>query len=246
MFWTNTMLLLSTFKFYGNSILLSHAMTSLQSGSTDIPVSDSAWHTDCSRISSAMSDGTGLISRVSHLLYWALLRLLHSIWVICSSRSSLQHLEIDRLELTISYFTWKWLKRLLRSENFALMSFLKFSRLKTSSIIHLLTSFPTDFLFIPLLITTNWKIRYELGQNGNGCKTSLSFSSYTEKKQHFHHSYTILLSPPNNSTQWILVILTTWWNSTTYYEDQHITQQQHNIQTCSLSCWLFQNLSLLF
>ena len=49
---------------------------------------------------------------------------------------------------------------------------------------------------------------------------------------------------PNNSTQWISVILKTWWNSTTCYEDQHITQQQHNIPTCSLSCWLFQNLSL--
>ena len=52
------------------------------SGSTDIPVRDSAWHTDCSRTSSAISDGTGLISRVSLLLYWALFKLQHSNWVI--------------------------------------------------------------------------------------------------------------------------------------------------------------------
>ena len=70
-------------------------------GFTDIPVSDSVWHTDCSRISSAISNGTCLISRVSLLLYWALLRLWRFNWVIRSSRSSLQRLEIDRLELTI-------------------------------------------------------------------------------------------------------------------------------------------------
>ena len=29
------------------------------SGSTDIPVSDSTWHTDCSRTSTAISDDTG-------------------------------------------------------------------------------------------------------------------------------------------------------------------------------------------
>ena len=51
------MLLLSTFKLYEPS------------GSTDIPVRDSAWHTDYSRTSSAISDDTELISRVSLLVY---------------------------------------------------------------------------------------------------------------------------------------------------------------------------------
>ena len=104
------------------------------SSSTDVPVKDSAWHTDCSSRSSAISDGTGLISRVSLLFYWALFKLLHSNWVINSSRRSLQCLVIDRLELTISYFDLKLLKRSFSSENFILMSFLKFSRLRTSSI----------------------------------------------------------------------------------------------------------------
>ena len=48
------------------------------SGFTDISIRDSAWHTDCSRTSSAISDGTRLISRVSLLVYWALFKLLHS------------------------------------------------------------------------------------------------------------------------------------------------------------------------
>ena len=47
-----------------------------QSGCNDIPVSDTSWHTDCSRTSSAISDGTGLISRVSLLLYLAVFSLL--------------------------------------------------------------------------------------------------------------------------------------------------------------------------
>ena len=63
------------------------------SSSTDIPVNDSTWLTDCFRTSLAISDGTGLISRVSLMLYRALFRLLHSNWIIHSSRSSLQHLE---------------------------------------------------------------------------------------------------------------------------------------------------------
>ena len=102
--------------------------------STDIPVRDSVWHTDCFRTSSAISDGTGLISRVSLLVYWALFKLLRSNWVIRSSRRSLQRLAIDRLELTISYFASISLKRSFSSENFTLMSLLKFSRLRTSSI----------------------------------------------------------------------------------------------------------------
>ena len=81
------------------------------SSSTDISISDSACYTDFSRTSSAISDGTGLISRVSLLLYWVLFKLLCSNWVICSSRRSLQHLEIDRLELTFSYFALKLLKK---------------------------------------------------------------------------------------------------------------------------------------
>ena len=104
------------------------------SGSTDIPVSNSAWQTDCSRTSSAISDDTELILTVSLLLHWASLNLLCSNWDIRSSRRSLQRLEIDRLELTILYFAWKSLKRWFSSENFALMLFLKFSRLRTSSI----------------------------------------------------------------------------------------------------------------
>ena len=101
------------------------------SGSTDTPVSDHVWHTDYSNTSSTVSYGTGL--RVSLLLYWVLFRLLRSNWVIRSSRFSLQRLEVDRFELTISYFAWKLLKRSLSSENFALMSLLKISRLRTIS-----------------------------------------------------------------------------------------------------------------
>ena len=72
--------------------------------STDIRVSDSAWHKDCSRTLSAITEGTGLISRVSFLSHWALLRLLPSNSVILrSSRSSLQHLETERLKLTVLY-----------------------------------------------------------------------------------------------------------------------------------------------
>ena len=71
------------------------------SGSTGIPVRDDAWHTGCFRTSSAISDGTGLVSRVSRLVYWALFKLLHSNWVICSSRRSLQRPVIDRLEFRI-------------------------------------------------------------------------------------------------------------------------------------------------
>ena len=118
------MLLLSSFKLYDNMILLSHVVTSLQ-------VIRFSWY---SRTSSAISDGTGLILRVSLLVYWALFKLLHSDWVICSSRMSLQRLVIDRLELTISYFASKSLKRSFSSENFTLMSFLKFSKLRTSSV----------------------------------------------------------------------------------------------------------------
>ena len=143
------------------------------SGSTDIPVRDSTWHTDGSRTLSAISDGTGLIVRVSLLLYWALFKLLRSNWVIHSSRRSLQRLVIDRLELTISYFDSKSLKRSFSSENFTLMSFLKFSRLRTSSI---------DFLFVPFLIRRNWKIRYNLGKNGDGCKTMLTLRQSYRKK----------------------------------------------------------------
>ena len=132
------MLLLSTIKFYDNSTRLDFFFMWWQacrlSGFTDIPVNDSAWHTDCSRTSSVKPEGTGLIYRVSLLLYWALLRLLHSDWVIHSSRSLLQRLEIDRLELTISYFSWKSLQWSLSSKNFVLISYLKFSRLRTSSI----------------------------------------------------------------------------------------------------------------
>ena len=104
------------------------------SGSTDVPVRDSAWHTDCFRTSSAISDGTELVLRVSLLVYWALFKLLHSNWVMRSSRTSLQRLVIDRLELTISYFASKLLRRSFSSENFTLTLFLKFSRPRTSSI----------------------------------------------------------------------------------------------------------------
>ena len=45
------MLLLCTFKLYDDAILLSHAVKACRlSGSTDIPVKDSARHTYCSRI----------------------------------------------------------------------------------------------------------------------------------------------------------------------------------------------------
>ena len=124
------------------------------SGSTDIPFSDSTWHTDCSRTSSAISDGTELISRVSILLYWSLFRTLRSNWVISSSRSSLQRLEIDRSELTISYFAWKSLKRSLSSENFALMSFLKLSRLRTSSISSSFYKF-SNWLLVRTIVNNN-------------------------------------------------------------------------------------------
>ena len=107
--------------------------TCRSSVSTDIPVRDSAWHTDCSRTSSAISDGTGLISRVYLLVYWALFKLLCSNWVICSNRRSLQHLVINRLEFTISYFASKSLKPSFSLESFTLMAFLKL-RLRTSSI----------------------------------------------------------------------------------------------------------------
>ena len=116
------------------------------SSSTDIPVRDSAWQTDCSRMLSAISDGTGLISRVSLLVYWALFKLLRSNWVIRSSRRSLQRLVIVRLELIISYFASKSLKRSFSSENFTFMSFLKFSRLKTSSISSSFDKFSTLLL----------------------------------------------------------------------------------------------------
>ena len=118
------MLLLSTFKLNDNAILLSHVVTSLQ-------VIRFSWY---ARTSSAISDGTGLILRVSLLVYWALFKSLHSNWVIRSSRRSLQRLVIYRLEWTISYFASKPLKRSFSLENFALMSFLKFSRLRTSSV----------------------------------------------------------------------------------------------------------------
>ena len=104
------------------------------SGSTDIPVSDSPWHENCSRTPLAISGDTGLISSIFLLLYWVLFRLLYSNWVMHSSRSSLQRLEIDRLELTISYFALKSLIQSFSSENIKLMSFLKLSRLRTSSI----------------------------------------------------------------------------------------------------------------
>ena len=58
-----------TFKFYDSSILLSQWQACRWCCSTDIPVCDSAWHTDSSRISSATSSDAGLILRVSLLLY---------------------------------------------------------------------------------------------------------------------------------------------------------------------------------
>ena len=124
------------------------------SGSTAIPVSESAWHTYCSRTSSAVWEGTGLISRVFLLLYWVLLRLFRSKWVIRSSRTSLQRLEIDRLELTMSYFAWKSLKRSLSSENLALMSFLKLSRLRTSSISSSFDKF-SNWLLVRTIVSNN-------------------------------------------------------------------------------------------
>ena len=36
-----------------------------------------------------------------------------------------------------------------------------------------MTLFRTDFLFVPFLIIINWKIRYKLGKNDDGCKTML-------------------------------------------------------------------------
>ena len=124
------------------------------SGSTDVPVKDSAWHADCSSTSSAISDGIGLISRVSLLLYWALFKLLRSNWVIRSSRRSLQRLVIDRLELTISYFASKLLKRSFNSENFTLMSFLKFSRVRTSSISSSFDKF-SNWLLVRTIFNSN-------------------------------------------------------------------------------------------
>ena len=61
-------------------------------------------------------------------------------------------------------------------------------------------------------------------QNPAVFKTMLS----TLHKHMAHHN-------TNNSTKLMLVMLTTLWNSTTSYEDQHITQRQNNITTCSLS-----------
>ena len=52
---------------------------------------------------------------------------------------------VMKLELNISYFACKLLKQLFSPENFELMSFLKFSRLRTSS-------FPINFLFVQLLM----------------------------------------------------------------------------------------------
>ena len=144
------------------------------SGSTNILVDDSVWHTDYSKTSSTISGGTGLISIVSLLLYGALFRLLRSNWVIHLTRSSLQRLEIDRLEFSISYLASKSLKRSISPENFELMSFLKSSRLKTSSMSSSSDKFPIDFLFLPLLLIINRKRRYELGKNGDGCKKMLT------------------------------------------------------------------------
>ena len=92
------------------------------SSSIDIPVRYSAWDTDCSRVSSAISDGTGLISRVYLLLYWALFKLLRSNWVIRPSRRSLQCLVINRLELTISYWTKNLVNKFIFWQVFQLTS----------------------------------------------------------------------------------------------------------------------------
>ena len=110
--------------------------------------------------------------------------ILRSDWVIRSTRRSLQRLVINMLELDISYFASKSLKRSFSLENFTLMSFLKFSRLRTSSI-SFLTSFPTDFLFVPFLIIINWMTRYNLGKNGNGCKMMLTLQRSYKKKSFF-------------------------------------------------------------
>ena len=154
------------------SYFLMRWQVSRSSGSTDVPVSDSASHTDCSRISSAIC--TGLISSVSLLLYWALFRLLRSNWAMHSRRSSLQRLEINRLELTVSYFAWKSLNQSLSSENFALMSFLKFSRLRTLSISSSFDKF-SDWLLVRTIVNNNnLEDKVWIRTIGDGCKTILT------------------------------------------------------------------------
>ena len=135
------------------------------SGSTGTPVDDSAWHTDVPGCPQQYQMALGWFREF--LFYYIERYSSYNILI-----ESLQGLEIDRLELTILYFASKSLKRSFRSENFALMSFLKFSKLRTSSIS---SSFSTDFLFVPFLIIIHWKIRYKLGKNDNGCKTMLTF-----------------------------------------------------------------------
>ena len=124
------------------------------SGSRDISVGDSAWHANYSKTLSTISDGTGLISRVSLLLHLMFFSLLSSNWLIRSSRGSLQHLEIDRLEFTLSYLTSKSLKRSFSSENFELMPFLKLLRLRISSMSSSFDKF-SNWLLIPIIVDNN-------------------------------------------------------------------------------------------
>ena len=134
------------------------------SGSTDIPVNGSAWHHRLFQDIIRNTDDTGLISRVSLLLYWALLRLLHSNWVIRSS------IEAHCNVLKSTGLSWPFhifienCKQSFSSENLKLMPFLKFSRLWTLSI-----SSSSD-MFSNWLLVHNSKLkdRCELGKNGNG------------------------------------------------------------------------------
>ena len=90
-----------------------------------------------------------------------------------------------KLELNISYFACKLLKQSFSPENFELMSFLKFSRLRTSS-------FPINFLFVPLLMikyVSVLRVKTDDHSNPHCNKQKLTLVAETLVSTRVHYSF---------------------------------------------------------
>ena len=116
--WMNTILLLSTFTFklgpsfsYGDKLAGCPVLL--------IPLQEIALDTQIVLAHYRQYQmPLGWFQEIPFCYKFALFRLQRSEWAIRSSRSSLQHLEMGRLEFTISYLALKSFKRPIVSENF--------------------------------------------------------------------------------------------------------------------------------
>ena len=102
------------------------------SGTTLTPVSDSALQILSSKTASWISAGTGFNSIVSCLVYWELVTVLHSNWIILVSRREWQLLHCCNSEQSSSYFDENSLNLSDKSVSFAFMLLTKLFKLSSS------------------------------------------------------------------------------------------------------------------